>query len=77
MDSDRISGGVREAAGRAQQAAGDVLGDTRTQAQGAYNQAYGQAQNAAGQASDMIREQPLVAALVALGIGFVLGRLTA
>jgi hypothetical protein len=34
-------------------------------------------QQSAGQLSDMIKSQPLTAALVALGVGYVLGRLTA
>ena len=74
--SDRIEGTAREIGGRVQQAAGDLAGDAKTQAQGLYNQASGQAQQAAGQFSDVIRSQPLVSALVALGVGYVLGRLT-
>jgi ElaB/YqjD/DUF883 family membrane-anchored ribosome-binding protein len=63
-------------AGRAQETAGNLAGDAKTQAQGLYNQATGQAQDAAGQLGEMIRSQPLVSALVALGIGYVIGRLT-
>ena len=54
-----------------------MLGDAKTQAQGVYNQAAGQAQNAMGQVSDLVKDQPLTAALIALGIGFLIGRLTA
>jgi len=74
--SDRIQGTAREFGGRVQETVGNVAGDTKTQAQGLYNQAAGQAQQTAGQVSDLIRAQPLVSALVALGIGYVLGRLT-
>ena len=74
--SDRLQGTAREFGGRVQEAVGDVVGDTKTQAQGLYNQAAGQAQETAGQVSDLIKAQPLVSALVALGIGYVLGRLT-
>jgi len=77
MDTDRITGAARDMAGRAQSAAGDMLGDAKTQAQGVYNQAAGQAQNAMGQVSDLVKDQPLTAALIALGIGFLIGRLTA
>jgi uncharacterized protein YjbJ (UPF0337 family) len=74
--SDRVQGTAREFGGRVQEAVGDITGDAKTQAQGLYNQASGQAQQAAGQISDVIKSQPLVSALVALGIGYVLGRLT-
>jgi len=77
MDTDRIIGTARDTAGRAQQAAGSALGDGGSQVRGAVNQGYGQVQDAAGQASELIHKQPLTAALVALGIGFLLGRLTA
>lgn len=75
VDTNTIGGTARDFAGRAQETVGGAVGDARTRAQGVYNQGYGQAQHAAGQASDAIREQPLTAALVALGVGFVLGRL--
>jgi uncharacterized protein YjbJ (UPF0337 family) len=74
--SDRVQGTAREFGGRVQEAVGSMTGDAKTQAQGLYNQASGQAQQAAGQVSDVIKSQPLVSALVALGIGYVLGRLT-
>ena len=76
VDTNTMSGTARDMAGRVQDTVGSAVGDARTRAQGTYNQAYGQAQQAAGQASDIIREQPLTAALIALGVGFVIGRLT-
>jgi uncharacterized protein YjbJ (UPF0337 family) len=75
--SDRVGGTAREFGGRVQEGVGNLTGDTKTQAEGLYNQASGQAQQAAAQFSDVVRAQPVVAALVALGIGYVLGRLTA
>lgn len=75
VDTNTISGTARDYAGRAQETLGSAVGDAKTRAQGAYNQGYGEVQHAAGQASDAIREQPLTAALIALGVGFVLGRL--
>ncbi len=75
--NDRLEGTAREFGGRVQEAAGNLAGDTNTQAQGLYNQAAGQAQQAAAQFGDMVKAQPIVASLVALAIGYVLGRLTA
>ncbi len=75
--NDRVEGTAREFGGRVQEAAGNLTGDTRTQAQGLYNQASGQAQQAAGQFSDVIKSQPIVATLIAVAVGYVLGRLTA
>jgi len=77
MDTDRITGTAKDMAGRAQAAAGEFVGDTKTQAQGYYNQAAGQMQNAVGTANDFLKEQPLTAVLVALGVGFLIGRLSA
>ncbi|HSU06186.1 MAG TPA: CsbD family protein [Acetobacteraceae bacterium] len=75
--SDKIEGMARDTAGRAQQSFGEAVGDMKTQAQGIYNQASGQAQEQAARLSEVIRDQPLTAALIALGIGYILGRLTA
>ncbi len=74
--SDQIQGTVRDIGGRMQQKVGDMVGDARTQAEGLYNQAAGQAQQQAAWLSDTIKEQPLVAAAVALGVGYLIGRLT-
>ena len=75
--NDRVEGTAREFGGRLQEGIGNLAGDTKTQAQGLYNQASGQAQQAAGQFSDVVKAQPVVATLVALAVGYVLGRLTA
>lgn len=82
--SDKFAGTAREMGGRVQEKVGDVIGDSKTQAEGLYNQASGKAQQVWGQAqdaseslSDTIRAQPLIAAAVAVGVGYLLGRLTA
>ena len=75
--SDRVAGTARDFGGRVQETVGNMTGDTKTQAQGLYNQATGQAQQAAGEFTDMVKSQPIMATLVALAIGYVLGRLTA
>jgi uncharacterized protein YjbJ (UPF0337 family) len=81
--NDGFEGAAREMGGQVQQKVGEAVGDARTQADGLYNQAAGRAQQMWGQAHDAtdqvsgaIRAQPLVAAVVALGIGYILGRLT-
>ncbi|WP_426954900.1 CsbD family protein [Muricoccus radiodurans] len=75
MDSDRIIGAGRQAAGAVQEGVGSLIGDTRTQARGKANQAQGQVQSSVGQLEDYIRDQPLTAAAIAVGIGWLLGRL--
>jgi uncharacterized protein YjbJ (UPF0337 family) len=75
--NDGLEGTAREFGGRVQEAAGNLTGDTKTQAQGLYNQASGQAQQAAGQFTDVVKAQPIMATLVAVAVGYVLGRLTA
>jgi hypothetical protein len=55
---------------------GDYAGDAKTQAQGLYNQASGQAEQQMARLSDVIRDQPITSALVAIGIGYLLGRFT-
>ena len=62
--------------GRVQQKVGDYAGDARTQAEGVYNQAAGQAEQQMARLSDVIRDQPITSALVAIGIGYLLGRFT-
>jgi uncharacterized protein YjbJ (UPF0337 family) len=74
---DRVEGTAREFGGRVQEAVGNVAGDSKTQAQGVYNQAAGQAQQVAGQFSDVVKAQPIIASLAVLAIGYLLGRLTA
>ncbi|MCR0984493.1 CsbD family protein [Roseomonas populi] len=75
MDSDRIIGAGKQAAGEVQEGVGNLIGDSRTQAQGKKNQAKGEVQNQVGQLEDYIRDQPLTAAAIAVGFGWLLGRL--
>lgn len=52
VDTDRIVGGAKEALGKAQGAAGDVLGSNLDSVEGRFREAKGTAQNAYGQAKD-------------------------
>ena len=69
-------GTVRDVGGRVQQKVGEYAGDAKTQAEGLYNQASGQAEQQMARLSDVIRDQPIASALVAIGIGYLLGRFT-
>jgi uncharacterized protein YjbJ (UPF0337 family) len=75
--SDRVEGIAREVGGRVQEGVGKMTGDTKTEAEGQLNRAAGQAQQAAAQVSDVIKAQPVVSVLVAVAVGYILGRLTA
>jgi uncharacterized protein YjbJ (UPF0337 family) len=90
MDENRVSGTARNAAGKIEEGVGNLVGDSRTKIQGKLNQASGTAQDLYGQAADAAREtatgfdkwlrttietQPYTAAAVALGIGWLLGRM--
>jgi uncharacterized protein YjbJ (UPF0337 family) len=76
--------------GKVQEGVGRITGDARTRAEGLANQAVGTAQDLYGQAADTAREQatnldrwlrhnietqPYTSALIALGIGWLLGRM--
>jgi uncharacterized protein YjbJ (UPF0337 family) len=71
-----FQGAAREMGGRVQQKAGEFADDAKTQTEGLYNQAAGQAQQQVARLSDVIKDQPIASALVAVGIGYLLGRLT-
>ena len=90
MDENRIEGTARNLGGKAEEAFGKVTGDARKRTDGLVNQAAGAAQDLYGQAVDTAREtattfersqrhtietQPYFSALVALGIGWLLGRM--
>jgi uncharacterized protein YjbJ (UPF0337 family) len=70
-------GTTRDMGGRAQQTVGEAIGDAKMQAEGLYNQAAGQAQQQVARLSDVIREKPLAATLIAVGIGYLIGRFMA
>ena len=90
MDEDRIKGAATNIGGKVKDAAGGLLGDSKTQAEGKADQAGGQVQNAYGSAKDTVREgtdtlatqvdslmkeRPMTALLGAVGVGYILARL--
>jgi uncharacterized protein YjbJ (UPF0337 family) len=90
MDENRIAGTARDFGGKVEEGVGRVTGDAKTKAKGIADQAVGTAQDLYGQAADTARDtaltfdkwlrntietQPYTTALVALGIGWLLGRL--
>jgi uncharacterized protein YjbJ (UPF0337 family) len=90
MDEDRISGTARNLGGKFEEGLGRTTGDMKTQLQGKFDQATGAAQDLYGQAADAARDtavsfdkwlrttietQPYTTAIVALGIGWLLGRM--
>ena len=90
MDENRLEGTARNLGGKIEEQVGRATGDTKMRAEGFLNQAAGAAQDVYGQASDATRQtattldawlrngietQPYTTAVVALGIGWLLGRL--
>ena len=75
MARSNFSDSARDAAGRIQDAVGDYADDAQDVARRRYRTARGQAEGYLGEATDRIREQPLVAGLAILAIGYILGRL--
>lgn len=55
MDKDRVEGKIKEIAGRAQRQAGELTGDSETEAKGAAKQAEGKIQNALGKVKDRVK----------------------
>ena len=89
MDENRVEGTVRKVAGKVQEGVGRVTGDAKMQAEGTANEIRGSAQDLYGQVQEntselvrsvgdvvgkFIKEQPYTAVLIALGIGWLLGR---
>ena len=90
MDENRVSGTARNMGGKIEEGISTLVGDAKTRIQGKLDQASGAAQDLYGQAADAAREtatgfdrwlrttietQPYTAAAVALGIGWLLGRM--
>lgn len=90
MDENRVEGTVRNIGGKVQEQVGRATGDAATQAKGKLDQAIGAGQDLLGQAADATREtagsldqwlrrtietQPYTTAIVALGVGWLLGRM--
>ena len=87
MNSDNFEGTARGAAGKVQEAFGDITGDTKNKVEGMGRQVAGRAQEAYGDAKDaarnasqqvgeVVQNQPVVSLLVAGVVGFALGILT-
>jgi uncharacterized protein YjbJ (UPF0337 family) len=75
MSPNTFSDAARDAAGRVQDAVGDFAEDAQSRARGTYKQARSQAEGAMGDAAELIKEQPLMAGLAILAIGYIIGRL--
>ncbi|GGF69864.1 hypothetical protein GCM10007301_31990 [Azorhizobium oxalatiphilum] len=78
MDTSRIEGAATEYAGRAKEAIGALADDKELRAEGYYDQASGAAERQMGRAKDHVAHNPvsslMVAGLVGLAVGFILGR---
>lgn len=90
MDENRVEGTARTYGGKVQESFGNVTGDTKTAAEGMMIQAAGATQDLYGQTVDVARQtattleswlrntietQPYMTAIVALGLGWLLGRI--
>jgi uncharacterized protein YjbJ (UPF0337 family) len=90
MDENRVKGAARSFGGQLEAEAASVTGDAQGQLKGKVDQVAGTAQNLYRQAADAARERagsfdewlretietkPYAAALVALGVGWLLGRM--
>jgi len=56
MDKDRLKGIGNQAAGSVKEAAGKIMGDAKTQAEGAAQKTAGKVQNAVGGVKDAARQ---------------------
>lgn len=56
MDTDRLKGIGKQAAGSAKEAVGKAVGDKKTQVEGAAQKNAGKVQNAVGGAKDAVRD---------------------
>jgi uncharacterized protein YjbJ (UPF0337 family) len=90
MDEDRLYGTARNLGGKVEEGIGQATGDVKSQIKGKLDQAAGTAQDLYGQTADAARDtaasfdrwlrttietQPYTTAIVALGIGWLLGRM--
>ena len=90
MDEDRLYGTARNLGRKVEEGIGQATGDVKTQIRGKLDQATGTAQDLYGQTADAARDtaanfdrwlrttietQPYTTAIVALGIGWLLGRM--
>jgi len=56
IDEDRVAGAAKQIKGSVKEAIGKIMGDTKTQAEGAAEKALGKAQSAVGKGKDAIRD---------------------
>jgi uncharacterized protein YjbJ (UPF0337 family) len=56
MDNDRVKGAAHQVKGSVKETAGKVMGDKKTQAEGAAEKAAGKVQNTAGGAKDAAKD---------------------
>jgi len=90
MDEDRVYGTARNLGGKVEESVGRVTGDKQRQLKGKLDQLAGTAQDLYGQTANAARDtagdldkwlrrtietQPYITAIVALGIGWLLGRM--
>ena len=90
MDENHISGTARNVAGKVEKGLGRAAGDASSEFKGKLDEAAGAAQDLYGQTADAARQtavtfdkwlrntietQPYTSALVAVGIGWLLGRM--
>jgi uncharacterized protein YjbJ (UPF0337 family) len=79
MNSNQLDGTMKDAAGKVQDAVGGLTGDLDLQAEGKARQLAGKAQATYGdsveQVAEAARQNPLGALLIAVGVGFLLGKL--
>jgi uncharacterized protein YjbJ (UPF0337 family) len=57
MDKDRIKGVMHQAKGTVKEAIGKMMGDKKTEAEGAAEKAMGKAEGAAGGTKEAVRDQ--------------------
>ena len=79
MNSNQLDGTMKEAAGKVQDAVGGLTGDLDLQTEGKARQLAGKAQAKYGdsieQVAEAARQNPLGALVIAVGVGFLLGKL--
>jgi uncharacterized protein YjbJ (UPF0337 family) len=86
MNEDKIEGTAKKVEGSVQSGFGNVIGDHTQEFKGKAKKAMGSVQSAFGKAEDCVQDsfesvqarindKPVQSTLIALGVGFVLGRL--